>query len=393
MTCKSFTSAVLFGVLLAAALTGAYSYAQMLVLSGGRGGAVVDGGGGGPIEGSNEERILAALDDAPVSERLEACVVVLCPDDPVTTTTHNVTDATELTTALGGNGRLVNVAAGSYSGLSIPSGRTDIDLVLADTASFSGLVTCAGSCARIRITGGDFNYTAGYTVALTGIGVTDILFDNVNLAEGVLMQESGGAHDAPARIAFVNSTIRSPSSSFFAFLAVVTDLIVAATDINNADETTASMRLVSPVRSIVGRNCIDTQGNRIYRVHADNGDANLNGLIGNLLTSDANNDLWWGPNAGGSHDNAITNSDVIGNEIYIPDGGVTGDPAQTDSDNNGGIDNFVVQSNNLYVTLFNGERFSGNQPTNYTHTGNSYNSPASPPSCATWGGGTVGADH
>lgn len=202
---------------------------------------------------------------------------VIWPDDPVTTGTLNVTNNTELSAALATPGRIINVAAGSYTSLTIT--ENDQHWVLDNNATFSGMG--GTGFARVKIEGGNV-VTAG---DVNFYGCTDLLLRNINvqcedftLGLGTIMF---------SRIAAVHCTIYATRTGFFSAGATANDagvwgydLIAAANYVSGGmtvgnSGAEPAFRIQSVIRSIQVDNrarCgFDGQGiKHTYRSHYGN---------------------------------------------------------------------------------------------------------------------------
>ncbi len=347
------------------------------------------------ISGENATRINAILDLYTVPARFNPGVVVEYPDDPVTTATDNVTNQSTLDTALAaGNGRLINVAAGSYTSLPIASQQTDLDIVLADTASFSGGITVGhttnGPSHRIRITGGDFN--GGLTMFNED---THILLDNVNIDGG--SNFSSLFVGPQTHVALINTTITANASGVYGILAgAITNFIVGSCDISNDFSTQAGIRLVGIQNFIMAGGRVFSSGNRIFRVHADgpspDRDANLTLSTGNQYESDADHNIWIGPESGVDHGARITRTEFWNDRLYMVSAGISDFVMQTDSNVNetsggagDGVDDFIVNGFDAFSPE--AAPLTGNEPANYSETSVTFSAYEAPPAFS------GGADH
>ena len=168
-----------------------------------------------PPSGDNAARLIAAR-----NVHAEAWPSILTgiqyPADPVTTTTHEVRNNTELADAVSGNGRLVRIFGPSNGGLASYNqfslnNRSDIDIVMDNDATIAGPGGWAWflPVRRLRWTGGNIQALSGTSEGLRISDAEDVMFDNVR------MYKSGGGEGHVfypgtvnlRRFAVINSTI------------------------------------------------------------------------------------------------------------------------------------------------------------------------------------------
>lgn len=285
-----------------------------------------------------------------------------------------VTNQSELNAALASNNVYIYVAPGAYTDIAISSGN-DKDIVIDEGATFSGGITITGG-TRIRITGGDFNGGV-YTAVLQTANVSHVTLDGVDLANGLHLSAFPTVADIPNHVTVVNSTIAGPGNGYGILSGAVSHLIVANNNISNDDGTVAGFRATSIQNAIIADNRIFTSGNRIVRVHADDGDADLILFARNQLESDSNHNIWLGPSIGASHSNSITRVEFRDNTYYAVSAGISGAVMQTDSSTAGGIDDVIVDGNTFYSP--DSAPATNNPPSNYTETNNTFPAYEAPP--------------
>lgn len=329
--------------------------------------------------GSNASRINNILNLYTVPSRFD---IVEYPTDPTTTNSVSVSSQAELNSALV-SGNEITVNAGSYTDLFFSGTLSDIDVIINSGVEFSGRLVFdpgAGSStiSRIRVTGGTFNGGV-YTGRIQTSRVSNILMDNVRLANSLHVSNFDGR---PNRVAVINTSIDGPGNGY-GILGSATNFIVANCDIENLDSTVAGVRIVTYTNTIFAGTRIYTQGNRIFRAHADHGESDLLLLTGMQLESNGDNNLWWGPGAGTGGD-AINRTELHNNQVYFPNPNGVGAVAQTDTDVGLGIDDFILAGNQFYTPH---TSFTGNPPTNYSETGSTYSAYQTPPAFS------GGADH
>ena len=164
------------------------------------------------IAENNANRINAILDGYTVPAILSG---LQYPADPVTTTTHEVRNNSQLASAVGGNGRLIRIYGPGNGGQSTYNqfdlgGRSDIDIVMDNDTTISGSAGWAwwGAVRRFRWTGGNIN-VAGSADGWRISDAEDVLFDDVRMykssgASGHVLYLGSTNH---RRFAMINSTV------------------------------------------------------------------------------------------------------------------------------------------------------------------------------------------
>jgi hypothetical protein len=155
----------------------------------------VAGGGGVISVGADSEEIydLYATDS---NSRGTIPFAVNWPTAPTTSTNLNVTNNTNLATALATPNAVITVAAGSYNPLALES--DDQHWILDDAAEFSGFTTTSNP-TRIKIEGGVVTLGVNY------LQMTDVLLDNVRLIGGLVLGHAT-ANLPCVRVSFVHCT-------------------------------------------------------------------------------------------------------------------------------------------------------------------------------------------
>lgn len=137
---------------------------------------------------------------------------VTWPTAPTTSSTVNVSNSSELESAISGSAVRIVMAPGTYSGSTLSFGGNDIDLVAGDNVNITYTAVSIISKERIRITGGNWGSVASplrWSIrGGGGNGLTDLLLDDVNLYGRfeTLGSGPGGGVPALSRAAFINST-------------------------------------------------------------------------------------------------------------------------------------------------------------------------------------------
>lgn len=313
------------------------------------------------------------------------------PDDPVTTAEDFVTNQTQLDAAIAaGNGRKINVAAGSYTSLNIFVNRTDLDIVMDNAAVFSGGIAVGHSSgttvSRIRASGGVFNDTGLPLFVLSNS--SHLMFDNIRWAGGLLL--SNFSADLRHHIALKNCSATSNNQAEYAlFWPGTQHLIVVRCDLQKTGTGFAAGTRGYGKYAIFAGNRVASNNNRVIRTHADtSGDSELM-----LWTNEqwegyeGEYNLWWGPEVGVDHSNSMYRIELHGCRYYNETAGLGGFVAQTDSTTNTpGIDDFIVRNCTFYSP--DSAPFTGNPPSNFDESiGNTYPAYTTPPAYS------GGADH
>ena len=133
------------------------------------------------------------------------------PTAPTTTSTATVNTAAEFNAAASTSGTQITVASSFQGNISIPSGVTDIDVIMDNSLTINGNLTIGGAsyAERIRWTGGNIIYNGTYDALLTVPRGRDMLF-----MDFFIHGTGHGPHNLTAasqpfnRVAFVNTTLR-----------------------------------------------------------------------------------------------------------------------------------------------------------------------------------------
>lgn len=299
---------------------------------------------------------------------------------PTTTNSVTVNNQTELNAALV-SGNEVTVNAGSYSSISIGSGQTDIDLILSNSAVFSGGLTISNG-QRIRVSGGVFQGGV-YTFLLLDLA-NHITIDNVRFDNGGQFYTWNG--NTPHHITIMNSTFDAPGSGYGLLTGPVQHMIIANTEFTNQGSTVAGMRLASPSNVIIIDSYLFSSGNRIFRWNGDDAAGDLLLIQDTKLESDSDHNLWLTPSSGGGP-NALSRFEMHGSNYCAPSSGIAGAPFQMDGDVSPGIDDVIITNNNFYSP---DSSVGGSSVTNYTNTPNTFDTYANRGTACNFSGG---ADH
>lgn len=126
------------------------------------------------------------------------------PQEPTTNTVINVPSDMSFANAVSRSNVRVNVAAG-YTGAGTSNWGSDVDVVMANTATITSPVNF-GSSQRIRWTGGNLTVPSG--PAITVDNGSDILVDNIRVecASGGAIAQLNFLSRPFERVAFINST-------------------------------------------------------------------------------------------------------------------------------------------------------------------------------------------
>ena len=292
-------------------------------------------------------------------------------DPPVTTSSATVNNQTELNANLV-SGRQITVNAGSYSALTINSSLSDIDLIVSNSANFSGVLSIAGT--RIRITGGNYQWSGAGYGSMIGGQAGHITLDNVVIEQGMDSQAFGA--DIPDHVTILNSTIRSPDTGYAMFLFNLRHWIVANTSISNTATAYAGIRMIACQNMIFIDGEIHSSSNRTLRIHDDGTGFPTDLLLFyNMQMSHTTQGVLWITPTFGSGD-GLTRIELRNSRLYFPSATGHGGVAQMDGDIGVSIDDVIVRDNTIYSPE---TTMGGSGVTNYTSSPNTYNSYTSPP--------------
>jgi hypothetical protein len=338
------------------------------------------GGGDPPVEGSNLERITSAFGAHTIPARFaydyaSETPAIEIPDDPVVSATSNCSNNTDITNALAAsNGRTINIAAGTYSSLTVGSGKSDLDIVVDNGATFSGALVVQEGATRIRVTGGNF-----FKLFILD-DATNVLIDNIRFAAtgadelGISISDFGGI---TSKIAVINCT--SSADGGYGILYRCHHMIIANCSITTTAADVGACRGTGQNIMFVGNQLV-TGGHRVIRLHNDSSeDTDLVLFSGNQLEGPDN--VWIGWVTGSTPLN-IDRVSFIDNSYYGETGGTNG-VFQTDADITP-MDDWVVTGNDFYSP---DNTIDTAGITNLTISGNTSNAYTTPPAYS------GGADH
>ena len=257
-------------------------------------------------------------------------------DIPATHRTVTVNSNTDLSRELEVNGSRLVVGAGTYNGTAIRG--TDIDLVLSNSATFTGGLQILGT--RVRVTGGTVASIHGLDTA------NHFTLDNVRVREGLYFHPWNG--NTPHHISILRSTIESPGNEYPILIGEggINHFILAGSDISNGADAYAAIRIMSSEYVILADNRVFSSGNRILRTHDT---SNLHLWIRNQFETDDIHNLWLGPFVGGATGGRMNSIEILDNTYYGPVAGISGFPLQIDGDQGAGIADVTIRNNRFFT--------------------------------------------
>jgi hypothetical protein len=185
----------------------------------------------------------------------------------------------------------------------------------------------------------------------------------------------------PTRIAIINSNLR-PAVSEYGLSGSVSHFILVNNDMLGISSGYSPLRIVGQ-NAIIANNRLEANGHRVFRLHISSGGPDTERILftGNQMEGPDNQ--WVGFIETGNI-YAIRETEFHNNSYYNDTTGVDGTVMQTDASVNGGIDDFIYNDNDHYSP---DSSMDTTGITNYSASGNTYNSYTSPPAY------TGGADH
>lgn len=308
-----------------------------------------------PEAGTNEEMINAILDTL----LYELPFALTYPAEPETDETHNVSNQTELNSALSDDGRIINVDAGDYTNCIVPNGRDDIVLNISQNANFANDLFLDNN-ERVRTRGGNF-----LDVNLTSTtGMSHVLLDDV-YASGYLNFNNAG--DYFNRVSLLNSTFAGVSGAAYSGGGNIIDLIIAACEILNTAASPASLpgfRITHIERVLIARSRIRAESNTVLRVHTDNGASHYFASIENQYEGVNAERLWHDPRDAGNDEYEFIWH--LGDHFYGNGTPLNSAVCQMGSDVGGGVNHVVVTDVGDHSGA---TQFTDNPPADYTNTG------------------------
>lgn len=289
------------------------------------------------------------------------------PSPPEVTSEQVVSTNEELTASINTNGRRTIVQSGSHltwTGGQI-NGRSDIDLVVQPGASIANSTPTFGmywnGCSRVRVSGG-----GSLLMNLAWSGISDLMVDGVTY-NADFAGAANVSYDGCARVAIINSTIRSTHYALFPGAAQpgqqCQDMIFANTQFIAAlDGTQSIWRTVDTTRRLVFVDCrssCESGGTYSLRIHGDAQDV----WIRNCQFE--NGGVWFAPEyIGFENTHNIVNASLYDSSLYQAFGQGLNMTFQLHSDNEPGgyprQTNLAVSGNEQYTE--NGGPFGTVQP-------------------------------